>query len=250
MKFKYIDTFIFDYDGTIINSPDRQFKWLQFWAEENNVLFDFKSFEEFKPIYADLYLNKGIQGVYDELHLPCDMKNKSHPVHDAYEYFNLTFFAPFYEGIVDVFEHIQSAGGKIAICTNTHSPIVEKGLSDHNIPLDSFPIIDARTVVKEKTPMKTSYYTKPSTKLIEHTLIVLNSHPVKAMHICDTLVDVSASLEVPFGEENYDLTNVGHLGGYEGDILRNGVVKNNSRKYFDELYSSSSELINIIDSYA
>ena len=80
---------IFDFDGTIAPTSYRQEKWFKFYSDIHRKEWPFNDFNEFLAFYNHHISGpKGVQHVYDKLGLPCDMKDKSHPVWPAYIEFN------------------------------------------------------------------------------------------------------------------------------------------------------------------
>ncbi|MCA9478690.1 MAG: HAD family hydrolase [Nanoarchaeota archaeon] len=238
---------IADYDGTTADTYDRQFQWFKLCADYSGIDFPYHSDEEFRPVYAKAYKEGGIQGSYDFFGLPCDMNDHSHPIHPIYDEFNLSRPAPFFEGMPELIEFLKEEGVKIAFCTNNYTPLVRAGLKRYGLDDDSYVFVDGKSVKKYSSNGKQNYYKKPSKKLMQRALKELGTRPEETIHLCDTLVDLQSAVDIPYGRYNReDLTNLGHLKGFEGDILREGVMTPFGQKHFDGLYSHPDEVKDLV----
>ena len=80
-----LEGIIFDNDGVLSQTAQRQYDWFQHWAKINEKVLPYGSFDEFITAYNDTLhqaedVTNGVQRFYNNLDLPCDMKNKDHPV--------------------------------------------------------------------------------------------------------------------------------------------------------------------------
>ncbi|MDP3640685.1 MAG: hypothetical protein Q8R53_05830, partial [Nanoarchaeota archaeon] len=62
-----LQAIIFDVDGTLVQSIERQEAWLQHWAEQNGKPWPLENFAQFRDFFNHHILAGGIQGVYDAL---------------------------------------------------------------------------------------------------------------------------------------------------------------------------------------
>lgn len=139
-----LEAIIFDFDGTLADTQDRQFQWFQHWsrmneqekfgyfnnyfqkiyeldkkisgpdlAELNEILTQYpgpfrsvETAEEFFPIYNEIINKTDVQTVYHAFNLPCDMSDFSHPVWPAFNEFNIRHPAPLFAGVQEALKEI------------------------------------------------------------------------------------------------------------------------------------------------
>src|SRR6056297_1287178 len=102
---------LFDYDGVIGKTFERQYNWFKYWAKENNKPFDFETVSDFQEFYNKrIHEEEGVQNVYDSLNLPCDMKDPDHPVWPAYKEFKTKNPSPIYSGMPKAIKNIHETG--------------------------------------------------------------------------------------------------------------------------------------------
>lgn len=255
---------IFDHDGTLAQTMERQFAWFNFWAEKNglSISHDLKSFI---PFYNSGCAKKeGVQNVYDELNLPCDMKDRNHPVWPAYEEFKKITPAPLYEGIKGAVTEIWKEGSlssgyslnrrmRLAINTsNTWKSVyadLVKGEIIHYF--DSFvsdEVVGDYQGIGDPDAVK-----KPSKISLALALGLTDSEGEHVLHIGDTVNDLAASQKVIRLSPNRPetLITVGAAWGYEGrETLENGIeVPGQGRTHFNHIIDHPSELVEIVKKY-
>lgn len=253
---------IFDFDGTIAPTSIRQEKWFKFYSEVNQKEWQFKTFDEFLTFYNhECSGPKGVQHVYDTLGLPCDMKDKTHPVWPAYIEFNQSNPQELYSGMKETIEKIWEMGQltkdyrmnrrlKLGINTSNSWSSIYRDLAAADVTkyFDSFiteEIIRQYQGVGDCEPLK-----KPSTVSLALMLGLIDCEGNKTLHIGDTLNDLRASQKVmrlnPMEPET--LITVGACYGYEGrKKLEQGVEKDGVLVKFDYLIDEPSELVKIIE---
>lgn len=106
-----LEAVLFDADGTLINLFARQEAWFRHWTEQNNTVWPFSSTAQFRTFYNQCINREGgVQNVYNELKLPCDMKDRKHPVWPAYEAFSQKNPSFLYQGVKETVEELWKLG--------------------------------------------------------------------------------------------------------------------------------------------
>lgn len=253
---------IFDFDGTIAPTSIRQEKWFKFYSDVNRKEWPFKTFDEFLTFYNhECSGPKGVQHVYDTLGLPCDMKDKSHPVWPAYIEFNQSNKQELYKGMKETIEKIWEMGQlskdpfrnrrlRLGINTTNSWSSIYGDLA----AADVIKYFDSRITEEilrcfqgagDCEPLK-----KPATISLALAIGLIDSETDLTLHVGDTLNDLSASQKVmilnPMNPKN--LITVGACYGYEGrKKLEQGVEKDGVLVKFDYLIDEPSELIKIVE---
>lgn len=253
---------IFDFDGTIAPTSIRQEKWFKFYSGVHRKEWPFKAFNEFLTFYNHHCASPiGVQEVYNQLGLPCDMKDKTHPVWPAYIEFNQTNPQELYKGMKETIEKIWEMGQL------TKNPQINRrlrlGINTTNswgsiyrdlVKADVVKYFDSRITeenlrqfsgVGNCEPLK-----KPSTVSLALMLGLIDTTADLTLHIGDTLNDLAASQKVmilnPMNPKN--LITVGACYGYEGrNKLEQGIEKDGAIVKFDYLIDKPSELIKIVE---
>jgi phosphoglycolate phosphatase-like HAD superfamily hydrolase len=204
-----LDAIIFDYDGTIAPTLKRQYNWFHFWAGKNGKEISFKEFsQEFMDFYnKHCAIEGGVQNVYDALQLPCDMKDKAHPVWPAYEEFKNLNPVMLYDGMAETIEAVWKMGQlsddsrrckRLRLCintTNTWSSIFRE-LKSCNV-LHYFDCFVTEEVLKEYMGAgNQDAIKKPSKISIALSTGLLGASVGTVLHIGDTVNDLIASQSV------------------------------------------------------
>lgn len=253
---------IFDFDGTIAPTSYRQEKWFKFYSDVNRKEWPFKDFNKFLSFYNHHCSGpKGVQHVYDELGLPCDMKDKKHPVWPAYIEFNQSNPSELYSGMKETIEKIWEMGQltkdykknrrlKLGINTTNSWSSIYRDLAAADVLkyFDSFiteEILRQYQGVGDCEPLK-----KPSTVSLALMMGLLDCEGNSIMHIGDTLNDLRASQKVmrlnPMQPET--LITVGACYGYEGRAkLEQGAETPEGAVKFNYLIDEPKELVKIVE---
>ncbi|PIN70779.1 hypothetical protein COX84_01225 [Candidatus Micrarchaeota archaeon CG_4_10_14_0_2_um_filter_49_7] len=237
---------IFDCDGTIIPTLERQESWFRFYSKRNNQPWRFNCFDDFKEFYNDRVSRPGnVQNVYDELSLPCDMSDKSHPVWPAYEQFNSENPLELYPGMRQALDDIMALSSGLVLGLNTSNSMrsIKGSLVEGGI-ISYFKHIITSDTLREKSPDgDCEPLKKPNTFSIELMLGVLGTEPEETLHVGDTIADLRASHGV---HGNRSLLTVGACYGYEGsEILSKGY----GGLRFDELVDDASGLVAVVKKF-
>ncbi|MBI2667081.1 HAD family hydrolase, partial [Candidatus Woesearchaeota archaeon] len=245
-----LQAIIFDFDGVLAPTSIRQEKWFKFYSERNKKEWPFASFDEFLTSYNEACaLPGGVQNFYDKLGLPCDMKDRKHPVWPAYEEFNQKNPSGLYEGVKETIEEIWALGhlGKnplrnrrlrLAINTSNSWKSIYKDLSDGEI----LPYFDAH--ITEETllayhGLEGDCMKKPAAVSLTFLLGRIGSEGKYTLHVGDTRNDLHASQKIirlnPQKPES--VITVGACYGYEGRAtLEQGVeLPSGERVHFNHL---------------
>lgn len=257
-----LEAIFFDYDGTLAPTSQRQEKWFQFYAERNTKEWPFNSFEEFLDFYnKHCGRSGGVQNVYDALGLPCDMKDRKHPVWPAYEEFNQNNPQELYQGMKETIEKIWMLGSlakeyhknrrlRLGINTTNSWKSIYADLKHGGI-LPYFDCFITEEVLRQYQGMGNSEpLQKPSTISLALLLETIDSKGASTLHVGDTRNDLRASQKVmrlnPAHPET--LITVGACYGYEGRArLEQGVETPEGKVYFDYLIDTPQELTKIVE---
>jgi len=256
-----LEAVTFDFDGTIAPTSERQFKWFQHWAKENNRSFPFKDIDEFLVFYNH-HCGKegGVQNVYDALNLPCNMKDRIHPVWPAFEDFNQNNPAGLYPGMKETVEEIWKIGSlntdplknkrlRLGInSTNSwgsmYNDLEQGGILQY---FDCF--ITYEILNKFQGNGDAEALTKPAKVSLALMLDRLGSEGSLTLHVGDTLNDLRSSQKImrlnPLKPET--LITVGACYGYEGrEKLELGAETPEGIVHFDYYIDRPQELIGIV----
>jgi phosphoglycolate phosphatase-like HAD superfamily hydrolase len=255
----------FDYDGTIGQTMERQFEWFKFWAQMNHKQLPFDKLSDFIPFYNHhCGRTGGVQNVYDEFDLPCNMNDREHPVWAAYEAYKESQPAAFYPRMKDTILKIWELGHltkdplrnrrlRLAInTTNTWKSIYSSLKSEGVLHcFDGFiteEVLRAYHGAGQPDSIK-----KPSKISLAMVLGLIDSEGDTTLHIGDTLHDLAASQKVVLlnPQRPETLLTVGAAWGYEGrSKLEEGVeVANGTRAYFNYIIDSPEQLIPIVEKH-
>jgi len=262
---------LFDYDGTLAMTMERQHDWFHYWARlngrnklthpEHGSLDDIKSFAK---AYNNTLYHNGVQAFYDELDLPCDMNDKTHPVWIAYDAFKMNNPAKLYPGIKEAVLEIWNLGNlnqkdernhrlRLGINTTNSWASICRELSDNGILhcFDSY--ISKEILIKYDGAGNAAAITKPSKVSVALSLGVLNTDGGATFHIGDTLSDLRASIDVRHSGRIYKaetLITIGVAWGYEGlEKLKEGVKINGGTEHFRHLVDRPKDLPEVIRQY-
>mgnify|MGYP005838191619 CR=1 FL=1 len=258
-----LEGILFDYDGTISSSSKRQFEWFKYWAEHNNVDFPFSQVDEFM-IYYNYHINKegGVQNVYDELDLPCDMDDFDHLVWQHYKEFKQKNSAGIYSGMEQALRTIREMTSLsedvernrrvlMAINTTNSWESIHKELSENEL-IQCFDYkVTKETLLAYHGAGKGKSLEKPSKISVALSLQQMGTNGVATIHIGDSLVDLQSSINVrKFGDyRNESLITVGVLWGYEGEKILQGVKTDYGRVNFRHIAEKPEDLPRIISTY-
>jgi len=252
-----------DYDGTIGKTSERQFNWFKHWAKLNQKEIPFDNVPDFLLFYnSECELDGGVQNVYDALGLPCDMKDRNHPVWKAYTEYKHGNDVPFYPGVKETILKIWEMGHltndpknnrrlRLAInTTNTWDSIYKELLKEGVLHcFDSF--VTEEVLRDYQGAGNSNGIIKPSKISLALTLGLIDSVGESVLHIGDTLNDLAASYKVirlnPSRPET--LITVGAAWGYEGrKKLEQGVrVKYDGIIHFNYIIDRPEELVGIVE---
>ncbi|MEK6809947.1 MAG: HAD family hydrolase [Nanoarchaeota archaeon] len=256
-----LDAVLFDFDGTIAPTSIRQEAWLKFYSQIHGKEWPFATFDTFLSFYNQQCSRQGgVQNVYDELGLPCDMNDKKHPVWPAYERFNQDNPQDLYPGMKETVEEIWKLGGlskdpgrnsrlRLGINTANSWRSIFRDLDKGGI-LPYFDCFIAEEILSRYHGAgNQNAIKKPSPISLNLSLEMLGSSGARVLHIGDTLNDLHASHKVlrfnPLREEN--LVTVGACYGYEGrEKLGAGVQTAEGAVKFDYLIDTPKELVGIV----
>ncbi len=256
-----LQAIFFDYDGTLAPTSKRQEKWFQHYSFLHGKPWNFSTLEEFMEFYNKHTAREGgVQNVYDELGLPCEMKNRSHPVWPAYEAFNKENPMKLYTGVRETIEAIWKIGAlnadprrnrRLRLGINTtnswasiYNDLTRGGIADY---IDG--IITTEFLVRYHGNGDGESIKKPSTISLALLLGLLDCEGASTLHVGDTRNDLRASQKVmrlnPLKPET--LITVGACYGYEGrKTLEQGVETTHGRVNFDYLIDAPNELVEIV----
>ncbi len=256
---------IFDFDGTIAPTSYRQEKWFKFYSDIHRKEWPFKDFEEFMVFYNhQCCLNGGVQNVYDKLELPCNMKDRNHPVWPAYLEFNKNNPTGLYEGMKDTIEQIWELGQltkdpkrnrrlRLGINTTNSWGSICKDLKEQDVLkyFDSF--VTEETLRQYQGAGDSEPLKKPAKVSLALILGLMGSEGSHVLHVGDTHNDLLASQKViklnPLKPET--LITVGACYGYEGreKLEKGSETHEGEHVYFDYLIDTPSELVDLVKKY-
>lgn len=276
-KIKYfliimLQAVIFDYDGTLAPTQERQFDWFQYWfAHPRNSdrigsdKFPHKDLASFMEMYnVEEGKDGGVQNVYDNLNLRCDMNDREHFVWA--EYINYLEEHPneLYPGMKEAVIEIWEAGSlnldsgrnkglRLGINTSNVWKPVFKDLKNAGI-LNYFDSYVSEEILKQYHGNgHSSGIKKPSKISLALALGLIDSPGDRVLHVGDTLNDLAASQKVMRlnPEHPETLITVGVDWGYSGrSALEKGVnVEGQGTVYFDHIINKPKELVEITKKY-
>lgn len=256
---------IFDFDGVISPTSLRQEKWFKFYAAKNGMRgWPFPTFDAFLTFYNKACaLPGGVQNVYDKLGLPCDMKDRSHPVWPAYEQFNQENPSELYGGMKETVEEIWTLGQlgedsfrnrrvRLAINSSNSWKSIRSDLQKGGIR-QYFDAQVTEEVLRAHHGIDGDCMKKPAAVSLALALDLLGSEAKYTLHVGDTRSDLQASQRVvrlnPQLPER--VITVGACYGYEGRAtLEQGVeLPSGERVHFNHLIDSPKELVDIVKGY-
>jgi len=251
-----------DYDGTIAKTPERQFKWFNFWADINNKKIGL-NFTDFKKLYNQILDEKGVQAFYDYFGLPCDMNDFSHPVWNAYEHFKSQNPVEFYEGINDAISKVWEMGRlgsdvnnnqalRLAINTTNSWKSIYPELVSHGLKSYFESFCTAETLKAFDGSGNHNAIMKPSKISIALMLNVLGTKGESTFHLDDTIAGLKASVGVRRfgGLQSENLITIGAGWGFEGaDKLNQGFSDDKGTHHYNHVIEHPSQLPDIIKQY-
>ena len=252
-----------DWDGTLANTPMRQYKWFSHWAKVNNNKKFNLSFEEFLPLYNKILDEKNVQAFYDEFELPCDMNNRNHPVWQGYEYFKSINPVELYVGAEKALKEVWEMGRlskdprnnkamRLAINTTNSWKSIYPELIQHNI-LHYFDSHCTDENLKEfEGSGNHNAIKKPSKVSVALMLNILDSDGEMTFHIDDTVAGLKASNDVRRfgGLKSENLITIGAGQGFEGyDHLNRGYKTNGTTIHFNEVIEDIRQWPDVIKKY-
>jgi len=262
---------LFDYDGTLADTKQRQFYWMHHWAKYNNKdirdpatgdLLD--NPERFFRVYNEIINKKGIQAVYDTWGLPCDMNDMNHLVWKMYEDFKLKNPVKLYNGIKEAITEIFEMGHlradaeafrrlRLGINTTNSWPSIQNELKHAGIIYCFDAKVTAEDLNNYLGEGKPGAINKPSKVSVALSLDALGTKGHATFHVGDTLADLKASIDVRQGTKPYlgeNLITIGAAWGYEGrTALEKGWKTESGTTHFRHIADSPSELPGIIEQY-
>jgi phosphoglycolate phosphatase-like HAD superfamily hydrolase len=253
---------IFDSDGTIFDTFKRQFEWLTYWANVNSIPFEYNSPDEFRPFYNKLIREKGVQGMYEGLNLPCNFSDKTHPVWYAFNKYNQDHHAEIIPGmdkaIADIFElgslsqnPLHNQRVRLALNTTNSWESLYQDYNRYGLIkyFDSF--VTAETLNEYDGSGNSKAISKPSKVSVALSLLTLNSSQDETLFVGDTLSDLQACNGVSiYGSHNKaNIITIGVTWGYEGQSLREGIDTKAGKTYFKHIVDTPDQLVNLVQNY-
>jgi phosphoglycolate phosphatase-like HAD superfamily hydrolase len=275
-----LEAVLFDYDGTIADSFQRQYEWLVWWSENGSEfvkscdekyhhLFDqFREFPKrltkdiniFKKYYNETIEQKTVQGLYDELGLPCDMNDMDHPVWKAYNLFKskhpIELFPGMKEAILEIHKLASlnsnpSRNKRIRLGINTTNSweSIYKELRSNEILhcFDCF--VTKETLVAYHGNGNSKAIEKPSKISVALALHNLDSEANSTIHVGDTLSDLKSSVNISTNGsgKKANLITIGVDWGFEGsEILSRGVETPAGKREFDYIVYEPKRIVEIV----
>ena len=258
-----VEAVIFDHDGTLAPTLERQEQWFKHYSEMQGKSWGF-TFEEFREFYNQLCaLEGGVQNVYDRLGLPSSIRDKTHPVWPAFEAFNREHPLELYPGMRETVEELWRIGAltenvlrnrrmRLGVNTTNSWKSIRGDLEKGGVLpyFDSFVTKEVLDTYHGSGNGAALY--KPSKVSIALMLGLLGSNGNTTVHIGDTVNDLLASHEVmrfdPGRKET--LITVGAGYGYEGrEKLEDGAEVDGERIHFTHLINEPRELVGIVKGY-
>ncbi|MFA6089313.1 MAG: HAD family hydrolase [Candidatus Woesearchaeota archaeon] len=256
-----LQAIIFDYDGTLCPTLERQESWFKFYSASNKKEWRFENFNDFKTTHNDFVTKEGgIQAFYDYLELPCNMNDRKHIVWHEYERFKSENPMRLYSNVRETIKTLWEMNAlnsnvnrnkrlRLGInTTNTWKSIYKELQSEGILPyFDGFITTEILRIYQGEGIAKN--VEKPSPISIALMLRLLDSNGNVTIHVGDTVNDLRASKNViisnPLRPEN--LITVGACYGYEGrEQLEKGTIKDGKQINFDYLIDSPEQLIPIV----
>lgn len=255
---------IFDFDGVLSPTSLRQEKWFRHYSQIHHQEWSFATFDDFLALYnQQCALSGGVQNVYNQLGLPCDMGDRNHPVWPAYEAFNRDNPSGLYEGMKETIEEIWKLGQlgsnplqnrrlRLAINTSNSWASIYRDLQESGV----LPYFDAHIteeVLRAYHGVDGDCMKKPAAISLALLLGLISSEEEYTLHVGDTRNDLHASQKVvrlnPAKPKK--VITVGACYGYEGrDTLEKGVeLPGREQVHFDHLIDHPRELVNIVRGY-
>lgn len=258
-----LEGILFDYDGVIAKTHERQFNWFKFWSQTNKTQFPFENITDFMVFYnQSINHENGIQNVYDDLKLPCDISDQNHPVWSAYNQYKTQNPIEFYEGMTSIIPQIHE------ICSLSENTIrnqrVRMGINTTN----SWKTIHKELKEKSLLPYFDSFVSyeimeryageglgkgihKPSKVSLHLSLERLGTNCSSTLFFGDSLTDLKASVNLPIkGTRTENLITVGCSWGYEGkDRLKSGIKENGKTHHFDYLIDNPNQMLDLVKDF-
>lgn len=261
-----LEGIIFDNDGVLSQTAQRQYSWFQHWAEQNGKTLPYEGFEAFLTDYNDTLhraedVSCGVQAFYDKHGLPCDMKKKDHPVWTAYNDYKSSHPVGLFPGVEKVLQQIYSLGSlsssgltiptrlRLGINSTNSWQTISKELEKAGV----IQYFDSQMGIEMLRAIHGSgdgnALKKPSTLSVAWSLYNLGTDGDRTMHVGDTRADLAASREVvvPGGNpvKGKNLLMVGAAWGYEGrKLLEQGTKLESGRHVdFDYIIDGPEELV-------
>jgi len=194
---------IFDSDGTILDSKNNSFEWLRYCVTElyNKPFPYFGCSGKFLEDYNKYYGVRGLTGIYEMFGINYD-KDKDF----LWEHFNAwrtTSPALIIKGMKETIFEIygksrprpgKAKGLRISLNTTNQWPSFERQLKESGL-IKCFDTILTRTDIPETIDEQGSekpFLLKPHVYSIEWALDLLGVEPEEALHVGDTLHDITA----------------------------------------------------------
>jgi len=251
-----VNKILFDVDGTITKTMERQEQWFKYWAKKNNVVWPHQSFDEFLISYNASLALGGAQKIYDDLGLPCNMEDRNHFVWKAFEDFNVENSPELYpqmEMVIKTLVKMKNSFGKeirLGINTSNSAKTVYSDLKKYGI-FDYFDfLITADTLKYIAGERKVEDLKKPNNFSVGLALKLWGCYPEEMIFVGDTLDDLKSSLVT----NKKRVITVGALYGYEGEKLKRGaelgdiVDEEKIKLTFDHFIQKPTDLLKLVKS--
>lgn len=267
-----LQAIIFDYDGTLAPTMERQFNWFQYWWKHprneekvGNEKFPYPDLKSFMEMYnVEEGKKGGVQNVYDFLNLHCDMEDREHFVWDEYRAYLEKNPLELYPGVRESITEIWKMGSldlnpdrnkrlRFGVNTSNVWKPVMRDLQNAGILeyFDSY--VSQEILEKYHGAGNSDVIKKPSRISLALALGLIDSPGQHVLHVGDTLNDLAASQKVlrlnPMYPET--LLTVGFAGGYAGkEALMKGVeIPGEGRVHFNHVIDKYSDLVGIVKKY-
>ena len=261
-----LEGIIFDHDGVLSQTAQRQYAWFEYWASSNGKKLPYHNFDEFITAYNDTLHHAddvacGVQAFYDNLGLPCDMKDKKHAVWIAYNEYKTQNPVGLFPGMRNVLEEIHRLGSltpssltmskrlRLAVNSTNSWETISKELQKEKV-LDYFDSQIGIEMLREiHGAGDGNALKKPSKVSVAWSVYQLGTEGDRTMHVGDTRADLAASryVLVPGGDptRRKNLIMVGAAWGYEGrKVLEEGTkLENGKQVHFDYIIDKPEDLI-------
>jgi len=255
-----LESFLFDYDGTLGKTLERQFLWFPKWAEMNKIPWKKISFKEFTQRYNAAIERGDFMEAYKEFGLPCDLEEKPCRVWIEYNNFKINNPAQLYEGVPELITKIHASFSipkymnkriRMGINTTNHWSSIEQELSMYGL-LDFFDSkISAEDLGLYSDDGVGKPLNKPNKISLDLSLNTLGANGFRTLFMGDTINDLRAGKSIPRNGNAFDtesLIMIGFAGGYAGrKKLEEGFNTGKKTYHYDYIVDNHIETLKVLD---